>query len=166
MSRRFHEKAEIAGAFGKHRRKVAPIAETVPEPNGTLIDGPVDNGVAYERLGPDFVEVYVEIAEMRRAAMWTAPSPFMILLLKELILKLIEASGTDGTWFLANLGIEDVSELAAMNDLHADSVIEMLDAAVLSIPAELLISMGYENGSAMRGRAHANRRTGAFRRGE
>jgi len=110
------------------------------EPNGVA---PAGDGRAYESMRQDVRGAVVDTRELQRRAVWVPASPFVIHLVKELIVRLIEISNLDGTEFLCGLGIDSVEELDQLNEMHADSIIELLDHAVLSIPADRLKSLGY-----------------------
>lgn len=139
MARARKRFVEAQGAFGVTKRPYRPKPEL--EPADELPSVETDDGVPYERFGEDarIVEIAEGLQELRERIMWFGPSPFMVVLLKELLVKLIAVSDTR---FLVNLGIEDIEDLKSMHEMSGSSIADYLEAALSSLPRETLVELG------------------------
>lgn len=120
-----------------------------------------DDGIAYESLGDTIKEFTQETFELRSMTAWFAPSPYMVVLLKQLIKKLVTVSGLGGSYFLDGLGFSSFDELDQLGEMSGVAVADYLDAAILSVPADMLEAAGLEISSKER-RAAAHRRRPSF----
>lgn len=74
--------------------------------------------------------------------MWFGPTPYMVCLMKEIITALVKAGGLDGTYFLRGLGIDEIGELSEMDNMSGNAVADFFEAAMLSVPRDILVQLG------------------------
>ena len=102
----------------------------------------VDDGVPYERLGEDARELFASLREVHDQVSWFPATPYMVVLLKELIREIYKMDGIDGCDFMQFLDLDDIDDLSDLNNMRAVDVADLLHKALMSIPEDRLIEMG------------------------
>jgi len=113
---------------------------------------PKDDGVPYEKMESFRIREFdqweaMSMGDRQSRLQYFAPSPFQVVFLRQLIDRLFEISGEDGTRFLKLLGIDSIEELGELDEMSGPSIIEMLAAAITSLPPDLIAEFRDELGA-------------------
>lgn len=133
MARKSHFRPGVQGAFGLQSRHTyqpnAPSETTVH----IAVSAPHDDGVPYERLAKPIRERFTELKDIHSEISWFATSPFMAILLKEMIRYLYARHGFDGLKFLDGLGLETLADLDLLDEMSGSAIIELFALAMAVI---------------------------------
>lgn len=102
---------------------------------GQQIDA-FDDGFPYERIGSDVDLGWGDSG-------WIPPTPFMIVLMKELIAALVKIYGYRGHWLLREIGEENLTNPQFFDGLGVSMFLRLYDVALKALPLEDQKDMGF-----------------------
>jgi hypothetical protein len=84
-------------------------------------------------------EITHDLRDIHEQVTWMQPSADAIVLLKEIIRQLA-SMGT--SQFLDDMGIDDLSDMSCLDDMSLSGIMDLLDEALISVPAETMTWIG------------------------
>jgi hypothetical protein len=112
-------------AFADHRKQADLIA-----------DDALDDGFPYESMGS---EVELRLSQTG----WIAPTPFMVISLKELLAAVVAMYGYRGHWLLREIGRDNLRNPRFIEGLGLSYFLMLYQTAMKALPEDDLKRMGY-----------------------
>lgn len=99
-------------------------------------DDALDDGFPYEHMGNEI--------ELRwSSAGWVAPTPFMVVSLKELLRELVKMYGRQGHWLLREIGLTNLRDPSWIQGLGLAAFCGLYDTALKAIPEDDSRRLGF-----------------------